>query len=774
MGRSEPGSRSPLQAGRSSVTALITLQSQLQDLRSRLRAGQQQLADWQDGALAVSAVPGAGKSTGMAVAAAIALARQPQRDRRQLYLVTVTRSATLNLRQKVRETLQSLGLPAIGFTVQTLHSLSLQIANSAPELSNLYWDQVSLVSDRRKGRLLRQAVDQWIEEEPQLFQQLLQGTGFDGELTEQLRRSRVLRHDFLPELARTLITEIKSSGLSAVDMADRLPHWSPLGDYPLLAIGQGLYERYQTALQQASLIDFEDMVLAAMRVLSHPPAQRHWQSSILAIFEDEAQDSSPLQMQLLERLAPRSENGQPHLVRVGDPNQAINSTFTAADPLFFRQFCEACDRQQQLVMFDQAGRSTAAVYQAANFVLQWVNRQWPHARSLRPFREQTIQSVAADDPQPNANPEPLGLGLELLHTADINETIDRLQQRLIELFRVNPETQAAILVRQHHQARFLCDRLRVPLAAHKIPLWEATDRNRDRQIPTEMLTLLQFLDRPHDRDRLQAALQVLVQRDRLSALPWELLPEPEQLLGDSLFGLELPSALQAAQRLCQQLLKARSELPPDQLIPFLALTLHYDGSELATADRLADQLGRQAWSNLSLGQLLIDLQELLEGDRFTSVETEDPSLALTRSGQVTVLTMHSSKGLDWDCVFLPFLEESLIPGGRSQPRQTEAFLGDPKWISITRLQLRRALQADSGAAVEAFTDLEAAMTEAQALQEAEEYRLLYVAMTRAKRLLWMASAQQAPNYWSSPHQRYAQTPCPALDALYRQFPQHRC
>ncbi|ABB58545.1 ATP-dependent helicase [Synechococcus elongatus] len=755
------------------MIATPSLADRLQKMRAQLRAGQQQLAAWQAGSLAVSAVPGAGKSTGMAVAAAIALAQRPQRDRRQLYLVTVTRSAALNLRQKVRETLQQLGLSAVGFTVQTLHSLSLQIASTAPDLSNLYWDQVSLVSDRRKAQLLRQAIDQWIEANPTLFQQLLRGTGFDGELAEQLRRSSVLRNEFLFELAKTLIPEIKSSGLSPADFADRLSPWPVLGDYPLLVIAQGLYEFYQVGLQQASLIDFDDMVLSAVRVLDNPQARRTWQSSILALFEDEAQDSSPLQMQLLERLAPVTTDQQLQLVRVGDPNQAINSTFTSADPLFFRQFCEQCDRRQQLVMFDQAGRSSPTIFRAANFVLQWVNRHWAHSDSLRPFREQAIQPVDAEDPQLNANPEPLGLGLELLQTETTIATVERLQQRLIDLYAANAETQAAILVRENRQAHYLRDRLTEPLAKAGIHLWEASDRDRNRRIPEEMLALLQFIERPHQPDRLRAALQVLVNRDRLPALPWEALPAPEIFLGDRLFWPDANPRLLPAQRLCQQLLKARSELPPEQLIPFLALTLHYDGSELATADQLADQLGRQAWSNLSLGQLLADLQNLLESDRLTSVETEDPGLALTRSGQVTILTMHRSKGLDWDCVFLPFLEASQIPGGRS-PKQSEAFLGPQPWIAIARLQLRRALQAETGAGVEPFTDLAAAVSEAQALREAEEYRLLYVAMTRAKRLLWMASAQQAPRNWTFPQSLIDQTPCPALAALYRQFPQHRC
>jgi DNA helicase-2/ATP-dependent DNA helicase PcrA len=49
------------------------------------------MADWQGGQLAVSAVPGAGKSTGMAVAAAFAIAHQLH-GKRQLVVVTFTRS----------------------------------------------------------------------------------------------------------------------------------------------------------------------------------------------------------------------------------------------------------------------------------------------------------------------------------------------------------------------------------------------------------------------------------------------------------------------------------------------------------------------------------------------------------------------------------------------------------------------------------------------------------------------------------------------------------
>ncbi|RMF64604.1 MAG: hypothetical protein D6742_14650, partial [Cyanobacteria bacterium J069] len=57
---------------------LQTLETELEALRDRLRPGQQRLADWTGGPLAVSAVPGSGKSTGMAIATAILLGRRYQ------------------------------------------------------------------------------------------------------------------------------------------------------------------------------------------------------------------------------------------------------------------------------------------------------------------------------------------------------------------------------------------------------------------------------------------------------------------------------------------------------------------------------------------------------------------------------------------------------------------------------------------------------------------------------------------------------------------------
>ena len=86
----------------------------LESWHDRLRPGQREIADWTGGRLAVSAVPGAGKSTGMAVAAAIAIARHELHAGKQLVIVTFTRSAAANLKGKIRTYLKEFNLPKIG------------------------------------------------------------------------------------------------------------------------------------------------------------------------------------------------------------------------------------------------------------------------------------------------------------------------------------------------------------------------------------------------------------------------------------------------------------------------------------------------------------------------------------------------------------------------------------------------------------------------------------------------------------------------------------
>lgn len=771
---------------------VTNLRQKILAIRNSLRPGQQQMADWQSGPLAISAVPGAGKSTGMAAAAAIAIARQYERyaqsrpsSRRHLVVVTFTRSAAANIKAKIRKFLRDdLSLPQTGFFVYTLHGLALNIASRHSDLSGLQLENVTLITPTQSHRFIRTAVEQWIANNSGIYLRLLEGHQFDGEETERLRRQSVLRTEVLPELANTVIHEAKSSGISP----EKLREWSrqTTDEYTILRVAAGLYEQYQNLMRSRDFIDYDDMILAALRVLENDSARRIEQNQVFAVFEDEAQDSSPLQTQLLEILASDGHKGDhsslltPHsslnLVRVGDPNQAINSTFTPADPIYFRQFCEECDRIKQLATMDQAGRSTRIIIEAANFALKWINNQSlaktnngqkiPDNRQV-PFRFQTIRPVETGDPQKNANPAPIGRGLELYTPRDIYHTVELLSQRVIELFSEDPtENSAAILVRENRQGRWLGEALAPVCKEHNIILYDVGERDRRSHVPQEILALLQFCDRPHSPDYLKAALEALVQRQLIPTQDLNALASlPEEFLYPGPLAAPQAETVQKAARLCRNLLRARLELPLYQLISFLALTLNYDQAELATADKLAERVNQQIAGNSSMGGMLSALSEIVSSERFEPVETEDSEERYTRRGQLTIITMHKAKGLDWDYVFLPFLHENLIPGRFWVPPQSQ-FLGDFTLSEVARAQIRAALHGESS-----IPDVTQAWEQAKQLKISEEYRLLYVAMTRAKRLVWMSAAQKAPFTWSKPENLQEQAPCPVFPALKRQFPE---
>ncbi len=748
----------------------VLRERELQRLREGLRRGQQSMADWQGGQLAVSAVPGAGKSTGMAVAAAFAIARYQLHSKRQLVVVTFTRSAAASIKAKIRENLKKLYLPQNSFVVYTLHGLALNIANRYPELSGLNLGNATLVTPNQSHRLIRACVEQWIAANPRRYSTLLEGRQFDGEETERLRRQSVLRTEVLPSIAQIVIHEAKSSGLLPEDLW-RLSEQTP-DAYETLAIAAGLYEQYQTVSRSRDFIDYDDMILAALRVLrTNNTIRQIEQNKVFAVFEDEAQDSTPLQAELLEILATDSNNleAPANLIRVGDPNQAINSTFTPADPIYFNWFCEDCQAKERLATMDQAGRSTPIIIDAANFVLNWVNRS-QLTGAEQAFRAQMIRPVGANDPQTDANPQPVGRGLEIYTPRDIYDTVQLIGDRVVELFAANPEHRAAVLVRENRQGSFVAQKLDYLKRQHGIEVYDVQGSDRHSHVPAEMLALLQFLDRPHSPDYLKMALEVLVQRQRIPTQDLNALATfPEQFLYPGPLDPQQTSPVRQARRYCSSLLRARLELPHYQLISFLALTLNYDQSELATADKLAERVARQTHGNSSMRATLDALTEIVTSERFEPVETEDADSRYLRAGQLTIITMHKAKGLDWDYVFLPFLHEDTLPGSPWVPTASQ-FLGDFTLAEVARAQIRASLHEQP---IPMAMD---AWEQAGHLKTAEEFRLLYVAMTRAKRLLWISAAEKGPFRWNTftgqaSDNLQQKKPCPVLPALKNQFPQ---
>ncbi|MFN3678344.1 ATP-dependent helicase [Thermosynechococcus sp.] len=759
---------------------LLSLPTNASYLLGTLRPGQTEISEWQGGLLAVSAVPGAGKSHGMAVGAAIAIAREKLHQQRQLVVVTYSRSAAANIKVRIRQYLREMGLPRNGFSVQTLHSLALKIATSHPT-AGLAWRGENLMSEHEQRRLWVTCVKEWARSHPDLLEQLIQGgdTSPLSDVEHEGRKSALLT-DILVKLAQTVISSARSMALTPHELRQLSQQLRPTEPYPFLEIGADLLELYQHHLAQRERIDYDEMILAAVQLLeSDRQCRQEWQQRVYAVFEDEAQDSTPLQSRLLRLLAEDNTTGQVNFVRVGDPNQAINSTFTAADPLFFNEFCDECAQQQAFYKMTQAGRSTLLVIEAANFLVHWVNREHSRQGQELPFREQEIQTVSATDPQPGANPPPWGEGVEIARPATIFETVRELAARISQVLADHPEASIAVLVRTHRQGEFLADLLRSPasfnidtdLAAQGVAILDVSGIERRSQVPKELLDVVNFLHHPYSPEAVKAALTVLQERKRIPPQNLDrLAAQPEVFLYPGPLDPPAEEPVLKARHLCQRLLKARLELSLFPLITYCAQELGYEAAELATTDRLICHLAQQEPTQL-WERIHPRWQELVAADRFSAVEMEDLHSRLVRSGQVTIMTMHRAKGLDWDAVFVPFLEARTLPGESWVAANAKFLSPEVDFTDVVRSQLRAYGHGQP------VPNWQAAYQKAKEAKVAEEYRLLYVAMTRPKRLLWLAAAHQAPfnwqNFnWRGSYQLQDSSPCPFLPALEQKLKEH--
>ncbi|MBU1659959.1 MAG: ATP-dependent helicase, partial [Chloroflexi bacterium] len=201
-----------------------------------------------------------------------------------------------------------------------------------------------------------------------------------------------------------------------------------------------IYADYQRALTYRGAVDFDDLIRLALDLLeADEEFLERLRYRFPYILEDEAQDSSLLQEQILRLLAgslpERSDEGSPrsavegsigkkrpstttspslsvrsgrgNWVRVGDPNQAIFETFTTASPKYLREFiAHEADFQQELPV---SGRSQPSVINLANYLIDWVMNEHPAEEVRDALAPPYIQPTAADDPQPNPPDDPANI-----------------------------------------------------------------------------------------------------------------------------------------------------------------------------------------------------------------------------------------------------------------------------------------------------------------------------------------------------------------------------
>jgi len=452
-------------------------------------------------------------------------------------------------------------------------------------------------------------------------------------------------------------------------------------------------------------------------------------------------------------------------VRVGDPNQAINTTFTTANPQFLRDFSREADLAVEL---EQSGRSGQPIIDLANTLVYWAVHEHPVVKLRHAFDDRSIHPTLPGDPQPNPSTDDTRIHIEItagqLITAEqeLNMVVSNLRRWLPE----NLDKTVAVLVPANDHGYRLIDKLEQEQIAHEELLRTSTITRETASVlylalqmiadPLNSTHLAQIyrevwwgweLTRPeylgiqdeHTTQQLIAAVyDALVKCRHVETFLWPVDADHDWL--DKLALVEQYPALRDDLDAFRQMLRmwhmARI-LPIEQLMITIAQHTFTATTDLALAHKIAQVLRTAQRTNPDWGldDFLLELDAIRSNQRrfiglddFT--EGYDP-----RPGVVTVSTMHSAKGLEWDRVYLLSINSYSFPA--LEP--TDSYLSE-KWFIRDNLNLEAELLAQIDAlAADTLSQYEEGHATVQARVDyaAERLRLLYVGMTRARRELIM-------------------------------------
>jgi DNA helicase-2/ATP-dependent DNA helicase PcrA len=706
----------------------------------RLRAQQHEIvAGYRGGKLAIAAVPGSGKTQTLAALAAHLLTQGLVGPESEVLVVTFTNSAVENVRARIRAMLRAAGSDATGFRVLTLHSLANAIVRERPDLAGVAYDY-RVDDELSSEQTLLDATEWVIQREGARWRAMIAES-----LTAQQRAEAEVRwRDDTTRLGTEVVRVAKNLRLTpeAVCAYCASAH---INASPFLQLGAAIYARYDSAMWATGRLDFDDLLWAAVRALNNDEDfRRRLGQRWPFILEDEAQDSTPLQELMLALLSRDHGNW----VRVGDPNQAIMTTFTASDVRLFRRFMQ---RPEVTVMpLSVSGRSAPPIIRLANALVQWARRAHPEpwVREHAMSDDVLIHPTSPDDPQQN----PAEGDIQVRDFQDEEREVGAVAKGAMDFVLRHPDRTCAILTPTNALGQRVAQALQKLQARYpdKV-LYQDQLRNPPsvRKVARALAHALRFCSQPTHLGSLadvRAALLEDAQNDRRfrtllrSAQPEALLfpaPDGQPALPPNLSpDAEEWAALRAWANHAAEWLRA-SLLPVDQLVLAIAQQLFSADAELAIAHSLAASLRRYMLTHpqAQLADAARELGAIAENRRrYPSNFLADAGFQ-PAPGQVTVTTMHKAKGLEWDRVYLISVDEVEFPHSADGGFRGQLWYLDGR---DPALEARTQLEALAGQR-DAHEDL---IKEARLEYIAERLRLLYVGITRARRDLRISFSRQ--------------------------------
>ncbi len=476
----------------------------------------------------------------------------------------------------------------------------------------------------------------------------------------------------------------------------------------LLEVLPLLVSHLQVIFLEKSEVDFSEIALRALHAMGEEDSPTELalmlDYQIRHILVDEFQDTSPIQFKLLESLVRgwEPQDGRT-LFLVGDPMQSIYR-FRQAD---VRLFHEAMKN-------GVGGVRLESLYLVSNFrsspeIVTWVNQVFQRtAVPVKQFSGEILWTEVRETAQVRSSE-----ALEMIH-------------KIKKIREDNPGDSIAILGRSRRQVSDIL----AELLMHQIPA-EAVDMQNlsEALIIRDLCSLLYAFSDETDKLSWMALLRS----------PWS---------GLSLEGLLLFSKALSAEKnagvSCIEILKKLSREPLIQDSRVALLIEIYENACLQKIDLPLVLWLHQAFEGLGGAGGLLDPKEVLAIEQFFRLLEEfspwalpDRSLleyallqrfirAESEVNSVQVMTIHKSKGLEFDHVFVPKLHRL------SARDDLSLLLFEERLTSQGWRMLMAPIKSPQGESSALYRYL---YREEQARAEAENLRVLYVAATRAKKTL---------------------------------------
>ena len=404
-----------------------------------------------------------------------------------------------------------------------------------------------------------------------------------------------------------------------------------------------VFEAYQKKLRESGALDFDDLLLRAVEVLHDSVAREQWRSRFAYIHVDEYQDTNRVQYDLLRLLAEPRGN----LCVVGDEDQSIYR-WRGADVSQILRFAEDFPGAQ-VVKLEQNYRSTQTILDAAGGVV---------SHNIKRIGKNLVATKAA------------GTALKFFEARDATAEAEYVAEAIRALLQEDSAHHAAVFYRTNAQSRpfeevFRRLGLRYRLIGgfsfyQRAEVKDALAYVRLAMRPDDDIALLRVINTPA-RGIGKTTMDAL----RASAVE----------NGGSLWSaisrlLRQPSSARATgplagfRRLIEHFQEEVASLPPAE---FLRLVLDQTGYlEMLQERDTAEDTSRSE----NLRELVNAVAEGTEAgetfhdflDRAALVSDAD---SYDERAPITLATLHGTKGLEFDHVFLTGLEEGIFPHARA-------------------------------------------------------------------------------------------------------------